>query len=109
MIISKTPYRISLFGGGTDLPQYYKKYGGKVIGFAINQFSYLFLKETNEMLGYKYRTVYSKHEYSNSVNKILHPSVRETLKYYKFHKGVEITHNGDLLLCLAWDHPRHLL
>ena len=96
MIISKTPYRISLFGGGTDLPQYYKKHGGKVIGFAINQFSYLFLKETNEMLGYKYRTVYSKHEYSNSVNKILHPSVRETLKYYKFHKGVEITHNGDL-------------
>ena len=44
MIISKTPYRISLFGGGTDLPQYYKKHGGKVIGFAINQFSYLFLK-----------------------------------------------------------------
>ena len=96
MIISRTPYRISLFGGGTDLPQYYKKHGGKVLGFAINQFSYLFLKETNEMLGYKYRIVYSKHEILNSIKKIIHPSVRETLKYYKFNKSVEITHNGDL-------------
>lgn len=96
MIISKTPYRISLFGGGTDIPSYYMKHGGQVIGFAINKFSYLFLKETNGMLNYKYRVVYSKHELTNSLSKILHPSVRETLKYYNYNKPVEITHNGDL-------------
>ena len=96
MIISKTPYRISLFGGGTDIPSYYTKHGGQVIGFTINKFSYLFLKETNRILGYKYRIVYSKHEITNSLNKIKHPSVRETLKYYNFRKPVEITHNGDL-------------
>lgn len=96
MIISKTPYRISLFGGGSDLPQYFNRFGGEVIGFAINQYSYLFLKKTKKMLGYNYRIVYSKHEIKNKLNDIDHPSVRETLKYYNFKKGIELTHNGDL-------------
>lgn len=96
MIISKTPYRISLFGGGTDLPVYFKKYQGLVIGFAINKYSYLFFKETKNILNYKYRIVYSKQEICNSLSKISHPSARETLKYYGFNNGVEIIHSGDL-------------
>jgi D-glycero-alpha-D-manno-heptose-7-phosphate kinase len=96
MIISQTPYRVSLFGGGTDLPIFYKKYEGKVIGFTINKYSYLFLKRIKPMLGWKYRIVYSNTETVNSINKIQHPSVKETIKYYNFKDYFELTHNGDL-------------
>ena len=96
MIISRTPYRVSLFGGGTDLPSYFKKFGGSVIGFAINQYSYIFLKKTKKMLRHNYRIVYSKLELCQKVDKILHPAVRETLKYYKFKENLELLHSGDL-------------
>lgn len=96
MIISRTPYRISLFGGGTDLPAYFKKKRGSVIGFATDQYSYIFLKKTKKMLNHNYRVVYSKHELCNQIHQINHPSVRETLKYYKFNHGIELLHSGDL-------------
>lgn len=96
MIISKTPYRVSLFGGGSDLPAYFKKNGGEVIGFAINHYSYISLKKTSHILDYKYRIVYSKEEIANKLQKIVHPSVREVLKYYNYNSGIELSHSGDL-------------
>lgn len=96
MIISKTPYRISLFGGGTDLPDFYTKHGGRVIGFGINQYSYIFLKRTKKMLNWNYRLVYSKTEIINKISEINHPSVRECLKFYNIKDGIELTHSGDL-------------
>lgn len=96
MIISKTPYRISLFGGGSDLPDFYRKYGGKVIGFGINQYSYIFLKKVKKMLGWNYRIVYSKTEIVEKISEIKHPSVKECLKFYNIKDGVELTHSGDL-------------
>lgn len=96
MIISKTPYRISLFGGGSDLPDFYRKYGGRVIGFGVNQYSYIFLKKVKKMLGWNYRVVYSKTEIANKISEINHPSVRECLKFYNIKDGVELTHCGDL-------------
>jgi D-glycero-alpha-D-manno-heptose-7-phosphate kinase len=96
MIISKTPYRISLFGGGSDLPVYFKKNGGEVIGFSINHYSYIYLKKTTQILDYKYRIIYSKEEITNKLKKIFHPSVREVLKYYNYHTGIELSHSGDL-------------
>jgi len=62
MIISKTPYRVSLLGGGSDLPAYFKKNGGEVIGFSINYYSYISVKKINRILDYKYRIIYSKEE-----------------------------------------------
>ena len=96
MIISKTPYRVSLIGGGSDLPVYFKKNGGEVIGFSINYYSYLFVKKTKKILDYKYRIIYSKEEIVNNIKKIHHPSVREVLKYYNCNFGIELSHSGDL-------------
>ena len=96
MLISKTPYRISLFGGGTDLPTHFKKNGGASIGFAIKHYCYIFLKKTNKILAHQYRIIYSKYEQCNSLNRIKHPSVRETLKFYNFNEGIELMHAGDL-------------
>lgn len=96
MIISKTPYRISLFGGGTDLPVFFKKQNGTTIGFAINKYSFISLKKISNIMPYNYRVVYSKHELANHLNKIQHPSVRETLKYYSVNYGIELIHSGDL-------------
>lgn len=96
MIISRTPYRVSLLGGGSDLPVYFKKNGGEVIGFSINQYCYIFLKKKSQILNYKYRIIYSKEEITNSLKKIFHPSVREVLKYYNYNSGIELSHIGDL-------------
>ena len=96
MIISRTPYRVSLFGGGTDLPAYFKKNGGSVIGFAVDQYSYIFLKRAKKMLNHNYRIVYSKQEHCQKIDKIVHPSVKQTLKYYKFKENLELLHSGDL-------------
>jgi len=96
MIISKTPYRVSLVGGGSDLPVYFKKNGGEVIGFSINYYSYICVKKTSQISDYKYRIIYSKEEITNKLQKIFHPSVREVLAYCNYNSGIELIHNGDL-------------
>jgi D-glycero-alpha-D-manno-heptose-7-phosphate kinase len=96
MIISKTPYRVSLFGGGTDLPFYFKKNGGASIGFSIKHYCYILLKKKNILLPHEYIIIYSKYEQCNSLDKIRHNSVRETLKFYNFNEGIELIHLGDL-------------
>ena len=97
MLISKTPYRISLFGGGTDLPQYYDEYEfGQVIGFAINKYSFIHFKTEDEFLDNEYRIVYTIEEKKKSLNLIRHPSVRETTKYFNYKKKFQIVHFGDL-------------
>ena len=88
MLISKTPYRISLFGGGTDLPQYYDEHKfGQVVGFAINKYSFIHFKTDDEFLDDEYRIVYTIEEKKKLLNSILHPSVRETTKYFKYKKN----------------------
>jgi len=96
MIITKTPFRISFFGGGSDYPDYYLKYGGKVIGTTIDKYSYLNIRKLPPFFDYKYRIVYSKIENHNDIDNILHPSVRETLKYMGINNGVSINYDGDL-------------
>ena len=97
MIISKTPLRISLFGGGSDFPSYYKKKKSSVIGFAINRYNYIFFnsKFINRSV-YKYQISYSKFEKINQIQKIKHPSVRETLKYFNFDDPFQLHFNGEL-------------
>jgi len=96
MIISRTPHRISFFGGATDYPDYYLKHGGKVLGAAIDKYCYLSLRKLPPYFEHKHRVVYSKMENVNTIDEIIHPAVRETLKYLKIDFGVSVHHDGDI-------------
>jgi D-glycero-alpha-D-manno-heptose-7-phosphate kinase len=96
MILSRTPHRISFFGGGTDYPEYYREFGGKTLGVAINQYSYLNVRKLPPFFDYKHRIVYSNQENVTNLDDIVHPSVRETLKYLKVQNGISIHHDGDI-------------
>ncbi len=96
MIISRTPHRISFFGGGTDYPDYYLKHGGKVLGAAIDKYCYLSVRRLPPFFEHKHRIVYSKMENVNTIDEIVHPAVRETLKYLNVNSGVSVHHDGDI-------------
>ncbi len=96
MIISRTPHRISFFGGGTDYPDYYLKHGGKVLGSAIDKYCYLSLRKLPPYFEFKHRVVYSKMENVKTIDEIIHPAVRETLKYLNIDFGVSVHHDGDI-------------
>lgn len=96
MIISRTPFRISFFGGGTDYPAWYRENGGSVISTSINKYCYINCRYLPPFFNYKYRIRYMKTEERNSIDEIQHPSVRECLKFINIIKGVEIQHNADL-------------
>ena len=96
MIISKTPFRISLFGGGTDFPSYYLKNGGCVVGGTIDKFCYVTARHLPEVFNFKHRIVWSKNETVNNVNEIVHPTVKAVLKLMKITKGLEVHYQGDL-------------
>lgn len=93
MIISRTPLRISFAGGGSDLPSYYRKFGGAVISTAINQFVYV---TVNKKFDNKIRVSYSRTEEARSVERIKHPLVREAMKLLNIHGGIEITSIADI-------------
>ena len=96
MIISKTPFRISFFGGGTDYPQWYKNNKGSVISTTINKYSYINVRYLPPFFKYKYCIRYFKREERETIKQIEHPSVRETLKFFNINHGIEMVHNADL-------------
>mgnify|MGYP000871667230 CR=1 FL=1 len=96
MIISKTPYRISFFGGGTDYPSWFKENKGKILSTTINKYVYLSLRDLGPYFNYKHRIIWSKVENVNNANFIQHNVVREMIKYFKIKDGVEIHYQGDL-------------
>jgi len=96
MIISKTPFRISFFGGGTDYPVWYKENRGQVLSTTIDKYCYITLRYLPPFFPYKHRIVYSKIETVKNINEILHPAVRAALDFLKIDKGLEIHHDGDL-------------
>jgi D-glycero-alpha-D-manno-heptose-7-phosphate kinase len=96
MIISRTPFRVSFFGGGTDYPAWYRVHGGAVLGTTIDKYCYLSCRYLPPFFEHKIRVVYSKIENCHSVDEIVHPAVREILRYCKIDRGVEIHHDGDL-------------
>ena len=99
MIISRTPYRISFFGGGTDYPAWYANEEGLVLSTSINKYCYLHCRYLPPFFGIKHRVIWSYIEQVSSVSEILHPAVREGMKYLGFDDtlGLEIQHQGDLL------------
>ena len=96
MIISKTPFRISFIGGGTDFPSYYKYHKGLVIGGTIDKFCYVSARFLPDVFNYKHRIVWSKNEVVKNNNQIIHPTVKAIFKYLKIKKGLEIHYQGDL-------------
>jgi D-glycero-alpha-D-manno-heptose-7-phosphate kinase len=96
MVISRTPYRISFFGGGTDYPAWYRQHGGCVLAGTINKYCYLTCRYLPPFFEHRTRVMYSIIEMCQTVDEIQHPSVRETLRYLKIDRGMEIHHDGDL-------------
>lgn len=96
MIISKTPYRISFFGGGTDYPRYFQENGGAVLGSTIDKYCYLTCRSLPPFFDHSTRVVYSEQECVNDNSKIRHPTIRAALMLMGVRDGVEIHHDGDL-------------
>jgi D-glycero-alpha-D-manno-heptose-7-phosphate kinase len=96
MIISRTPFRISFLGGGTDYPAWYRLHGGAVIAATIDKYCYLTCRYKPPFFDYRYRIVYSQSENCGTIDEISHPAVREVLKFLDVTRGLEIHHDGDL-------------
>ncbi|MBT6800795.1 MAG: kinase, partial [Rhodospirillales bacterium] len=79
MIISRTPFRISLFGGGTDYPEWFLEHGGAVLGMAIDKYCYLTVRSLPPFFAHKHRIVYSNVELVQEISEIQHPAVRAIL------------------------------
>ncbi len=97
MIISKTPFRMSFFGGGTDFPQWYNNHGGCVLTTTINKYCYINLRKLPPFFNYQFRLRYFKTEEKKNIKSISHKSFKEILSYYKFDKEfIEIVYHADL-------------
>jgi D-glycero-alpha-D-manno-heptose-7-phosphate kinase len=96
MIISRTPYRISFLGGGTDYPAWYREHGGAVVATTIDKYCYLSCRYLPPFFEYRYRVTYAKIENTETIDQITHPAAREILRFQNVSRGVEIHHDGDL-------------
>ena len=98
MAISRTPYRVSFFGGGTDYPAWYRKHGGAVLSMAINKYCYIGTGFLPPFFGIRHRIIWSHIEPVDAIAEIQHPAVRAGLQVLGFNdqEGVELFHQGDL-------------
>ena len=96
MIVSRTPFRISFFGGGTDYPDWYREHGGAVLSTTIDKYCYLSCRYLPPFFDYRYRVVWSKVENCRDVTEIEHPVVRCLLQHLQLQRGLELHHVGDL-------------
>jgi D-glycero-alpha-D-manno-heptose-7-phosphate kinase len=96
MIITRTPYRISLFGGSSDYPSYYQRYGSLLLGFAIDKYVYISLRKNYHLFNYNTRVTYSIIESVNENSSIQNPGVKGTLEYEKVEDPLTINIQGDL-------------
>lgn len=96
MIITRTPFRISFFGGGTDYPGWYRDHGGAVLATTIDKYCYITCRHLPPFFEHKHRIVYSRIENVHENNEIEHPAVRAVLNWANVTDGLEIHHDGDL-------------
>lgn len=96
MIITRTPFRISFFGGGTDYPDWYLQHGGAVLSTTIDKYCYITLRRLPQFFEHKHRIVYSQIENVNLVEDIKHPAVRGVFEWRGVSQGLEMHHDGDL-------------
>lgn len=98
MLITRTPFRISFFGGGTDYYDYFSKYGGCVLSTTIDKYCYLSMRELPPFFEYKNQFTYSKIERFDKADEVKHPLVRAALKYMPTD-GIQIAYDADLPAC----------
>ena len=96
MIISRTPFRISFFGGGTDYPIWYNENEGAVLATTIDKYCYITCRYLPPFFDHSYRIIYSKIEHKKSIRDIQHPAVRETVRFMGIDSALEIHHDADL-------------
>jgi D-glycero-alpha-D-manno-heptose-7-phosphate kinase len=95
MIVSRSPYRLSLFGGGTDYPAWFENNPSRVLTAAMARYSYISLRKTPSFVDYKYLVNYSEIEKTLDVESIKHPSAKACIKHYS-NQPVQIVYDGDL-------------
>ena len=95
MIITKTPFRMSFFGGGTDLPSFFNEHGGAVISTTFDKYCYVNVRHLPPFMPYLSELVYSKFERVNSIDEIVHPLIRECMRLHDIHE-IRLTYEGDL-------------
>lgn len=97
MIITRVPFRISFFGGGTDLPDYYRENGGAVLSTTIDKYLYITCRHMPPYWEYKHQLIYgSKNERINETDEINHPSIRETMRFLGIQYGLDLHYNTDI-------------
>ncbi len=96
MIITRTPFRISFFGGGTDYPAWYRENGGSVLSTTINKYCYINCRYLPPFFDMKYLIRYSVREEAKTIDEIRHPAVRACLDYLNLEKGIEMVHTSDI-------------
>lgn len=96
MIITRTPFRISFFGGGTDYPAWYQDQEGMVLSTTINKYCHITCRYLPPYFNYKYLLRYYHREEASAIDEIRHPSVRECLRYLNMNSGIEMVHTGDI-------------
>ena len=96
MIICRTPFRISFFGGGTDYPEWYRAHGGAVLAATIDKYCYLTCRYLPPFFQHRLRIVYRQIETCAAIDEISHPVVREALRFLRIDRGIELHHDGDL-------------
>lgn len=96
MIITRTPFRISFFGGGTDYPPWFREHSGAVLATTIDKYCYISCRKLPQFFEHKHRIVYSRIENVRLISEIEHPAVRAVMDWKGVVDGLEIHHDGDL-------------
>ena len=96
MIISRTPFRISFFGGGSDFPEFFRDYHGCTLSTTIDKYCYISIHYLTQFFNFKYRASYARTETVGSASEFQHPLIRECLLYLPVEQGLEISHVSDL-------------
>lgn len=95
MIITKTPFRMSFFGGGTDMPQFFNEYGGSVISTTFDKYAYVTVRHLPRFFDYSTEIIYARTERVTDISKIQHPMVRNAIKMLDMHE-LHIAYDADL-------------
>ena len=95
MVITKTPFRMSFFGGGTDMKEFYEKFGGSILSTTFDKYCYVTVRNLPRFFKYANELVYSRIERVNDIDEIEHPLIRNCMKYMNL-ENLRLTYDADL-------------
>ncbi|WP_027405942.1 kinase [Anaerovibrio sp. RM50] len=95
MIITKTPFRMSFFGGGTDIEEYFKEYGGAVLSTTFDKYCYVTVRHLPRFFDWSTHLTYSSQEYVTDIDEVMHPAIRNAMKMLDMHE-IRLIYDADL-------------